>query len=111
MKNKYNTPRLDCENVVTFTCSTYALDGIIELLENMKAMGSMGCTRDIIVNWGGEGNNVICFDGDGGDKLNNISINGLTQTQWKEERKRLEEIRTSFGTDNDQNDDISENCQ
>ena len=42
----------------------------------------MGCSRDIKVDW----------DGDGKDRVNNISINGMTLTEWENEWKRLGEI-------------------
>ena len=80
----------------------------------MKTMGSMGSSRDIIVKWGGEHDKVIFFDGDGGDKVNNININGLTQVQWLEEQKRLDDINIQFNlkrSDSSNEENNSENCQ
>lgn len=101
MENKYKTPKIDTQNVVSFTCSDNALESVIELLENMRALGSMGCSRNIVVEWGGKHNTDIFFDGDGSAKLNNITINGLSQDEWRKEWDRLEEVRKYFGNEND----------
>ena len=90
-KNKYKTPKIDCANVISFTCSDNAIFQILQLLQEMKSMGEMGCTRDIIVKWGRDEDVAVLFDGDGNHKLNNISVNGLTLKEWKEEWKRLSE--------------------
>lgn len=112
MKNKYKTPKLDSGNIVSFTCSDYALESILELLNELRTMGSLGCTRDIIIKWGGENDKIICFDGDGGDKINNININGLSEDQWEKEWKRLDDIHKQFNEKlSNPEDDISEKYQ
>ena len=79
MKKEFKTPRLDCENVISFTCSDSALEPVLKLLDNMRAMGEMGCSRDIIIKgWGNDGGGLLIdFDGDGRDRVNNITINGM----------------------------------
>jgi hypothetical protein len=99
MINKnFRTPKISCENVVSFTCSNGALEPVLKLLENIQQMGDMGCSRDIVIqSWGGDGGGVLIdFDGDGSDRVDNISINGMTKKQWLEEWERLEEIQKSF---------------
>ena len=93
-KNKYKTPKIDCENVISLTCSDNAIFPILQLLQEMKSMGEMGCTREIVVNWGRGEDVVVLFDGDGNHQLNNISVNGLTLKEWEKEWKRLADIRS-----------------
>jgi hypothetical protein len=83
---KYETPKMDCENNISFTCSEDSVEKLIKLMLEMHSLGEMGSTRDLSIYW----------DGDGRDKLNNISINGLTLEQWDEEFKRLENIRNNY---------------
>ena len=79
MENKYRTPRIDSQNVVTFTCSDGAVDTIVELLNELHALGNMGASRDVRISW----------DGDGNHQLSNISINGMSESAWEDERDRL----------------------
>lgn len=93
MENKYKTPKMDCENVISFTCSDSAIEPVLELLEQLRILGSIGSSRDIIVDWGRGEEKVMFFDGDGRDRVNNVCVNGLTLKEWENEWKRLNEIR------------------
>lgn len=96
MENRFKTPKMDCENVISFTCSDSALKPVLELLEQMRILGSIGSSRDIIVNWGKNEEKVIFFDGDGRDRVNHVSVNGLTLNEWEEEWHRLKQIRDGY---------------
>ena len=89
MKNKYKTPKIDMENVISFTCSDGAIESVLELLNNLKDLGEIGSSRNIVVEWGGRYNKEIFFDGDGSARVNNITINGLSEDAWDKEWKRL----------------------
>ena len=93
MENKYKTPKMDCENVISFTCSDSAIEPVLELLGQLRILGSIGSSRDVIVNWERGKEKVIFFDGDGRDRVNNVSVNGLTLKEWENEWERLNEIR------------------
>lgn len=89
---EFRTPAKNKSNIITFTCSDGAVEPVLELLGQMRAMGSMGCSRRIIVEWGGRGEDkAVFFDGDGNHKLSHISVNGLTLEEWDKEWKRLDE--------------------
>lgn len=83
--SKYKTPKMDCENVISFTCSDDSVEKLIKYLSKLYSLGEMGCTRETSLEW----------DGDGRDKLNNISINGMNLDEWDKEFKRLENIRNN----------------
>ncbi len=80
--NKFRTPKIDSQNVITFTCSDDSIDTLLNLLKDLKSLGEMGCSRTIEVD----------FDGDGKDRVSNISINGMTLPEWESEWKRLSKI-------------------
>lgn len=82
MNKKFKTPKHSCQNVISFTCSDSALENIIEFLNGLKCLGEVGVTRDVIIN----------FDGDGGDKVDYINVNGLSLSEWDIENTRLKEI-------------------
>lgn len=110
--NKFRTPKQDCENTIAFTCSNDAIEPILELLEQLRILGSIGSSRNITVEWGGDKNKKIFFDGDGRHRLNNVSVNGLTLKQWEDEWKRLSDIKTKYDLDNNninqnENDNVS----
>lgn len=46
----------------------------------------MGSSRKVTIDW----------DGDGRDRLENISVNGMTLDDWEKEWNRLEGIRKVF---------------
>lgn len=82
-KNKFRTPKIDSQNVITFTCSDNSIKPLLNLLNELKSLGEMGCSRTIKIDW----------DGDGSDKINHISINGMTLSEWDDEWKRLDYIK------------------
>jgi hypothetical protein len=82
MANKFKTPKISVQNVVSFTCSDGAIETLLKLFNNLKSLGEMGCSRDVTINW----------DGDGRDRLDNISVNGMTLLEWEKEWKRLNDI-------------------
>ena len=92
MRKYFRTPKLDSENVVSFTCSNSALPSVLKILEELEVLSSIGSSRDIIVDWGKDKEHIIFFDGDGKDRVNNVSVNGLTLDEWEKEWTRLEEI-------------------
>lgn len=83
MTNKYRTPMTRAANVITFTCSDSSIEPLVELLERLKYLGNIGCTRTIPIDW----------DGDGNNRLANISVNGMTLDEWEIEWKRLNKLR------------------
>lgn len=108
MINKYKTPKIDIQNVISFTCSDDAIKPVLELLEQLRILGSIGSSRDIIVEWGGKNNKKIFFDGDGRDRVNNITINGLKIKEWEDEWLRLESYSTIPTT---VNESLCNNCE
>ena len=46
----------------------------------------MGSSREVVIDW----------DGDGRDRLENISVNGMTLDAWESEFSRLNKIRDDF---------------
>lgn len=93
MTHKYRTPKQDSENVISFTCSDGAITPVLEILEQLQCLGSIGSSRDVIINWGGVNDVHINFDGDGNHKVNNISVNGLTLKEWDIEHIRLKQYK------------------
>lgn len=86
MENKFRTPRIDTQNVISFTCSDDSLEPLLELFRKLRSLGQMGCSREVTIDW----------DGDGRDRLENISVNGMTLDDWEKEWNRLEGIRKVF---------------
>lgn len=93
MSNKFKSPNIAFQNVISITCSDDAVEPLIELFETLKSLGQMGCSRTITINW----------DGDGRDRLDNITVNGLTLANWKIEWERLNKINIEFKSTNSSN--------
>lgn len=92
MENKFKTPKIDTQNVISFTCSDDSIEPLLELFGKLRSLGQMGSSREVSIVW----------DGDGRDRLENISVNGMTLDNWEKEWKRLEDIRKDY--DNHQNE-------
>ena len=86
MENKYRTPKIDTQNVISFTCSDGSIEPLLELFGKLRSLGQMGSSREVTIDW----------DGDGSDRLENISVNGMTLTDWEKEWGRLNDIRNDF---------------
>lgn len=82
---KFKTPRIDAQNTISFTCSDDAVEPILEFLNKLKSLGEMGCSRTVKINW----------DGDGRDRVNYVSINGMSLKDWNDEWERLENLNIS----------------
>ena len=82
MENKFRTPRIDTKNIISFTCSDYSVEPLLELFNKLKSMGQMGSSGSLTIDW----------DGDGSDRLGNITVNGMTLENWSKEWKRLNDI-------------------
>jgi len=82
MKNKFKTPHISYQNVISFTCSDDSIEPLLELFQKLQSLGQMGSSREVTIDW----------DGDGRHRLENISINGLTLDAWDKERKRLDSL-------------------
>lgn len=80
---KYKTPKISCQNVISFTCSNGAIEPLLDFFLKLKSLGDMGSTRDVVIDW----------DGDGNHRLDNITINGLTLSNWNKEWDRLKKIK------------------
>lgn len=93
MNNKYRTPKIDSQNVISFTCSDGSIEPLLNLLNQLKSLGQMGCTRTIEFEW----------DGDGSDRVNNISVNGMSLSAWENEWKRLNDIQKVFNESQKEN--------
>ena len=76
----YKPVTLGSQNVVSFTCSDEVLPKLLDLPECVRDFGDRGSSRNV----------VLDFDGDGQDKVDHISVNGLTLDEWKAEHERLE---------------------
>lgn len=96
MKNKFKTPHIAYQNVISFTCSDDSIKPLLELFGKLRGLGQMGCSRDVTINW----------DGDGRDRLENISVNGMTLTDWENEWNRLNDCNPIK-----QSSDTSEVCE
>lgn len=99
MENKFKTPKIDTQNVISFTCSDDSIEPLLELFEKLRSLGQMGSSRDVSIDW----------DGDGRDRLENISINGMTLDNWEKEWKRLEDIRKNYKTQSEPQNERGEN--
>ena len=86
MENKFRTPKIDAQNVISFTCSDDSIEPLLELFRKLRSLGQMGGSREVTIDW----------DGDGRDRLENISVNGMTLNDWEKEWKRLSDIRKDF---------------
>lgn len=96
--NKFRTPKIDSQNVITFTCSDDSIKPLLNLLKELKSLGEMGCSRTIKIDW----------DGDGRDRVNHISINGMTLSEWDNEWKRLNDINIEYQINNqDESSEVS----
>lgn len=89
-ENKFRTPKIDSQNVISFTCSDDSIKPLLNLLNKLKSLGEMGCSRIIKIDW----------DGDGRDSVNNISVNGMTLKDWDIEWKRLNDINVEHSNSN-----------
>jgi hypothetical protein len=95
MENKFKTPKIDTQNVVSFTCSNDSIESLLELFGKLRSLGQMGSSREVTIDW----------DGDGRDRLENISVNGMTLSEWETEWKRLSDIRNDFNKQTDEPQD------
>jgi hypothetical protein len=86
MENKFRTPKIDTQNVISFTCSDDSIEPLLKLLGKLRNLGQMGSSGEVTIDW----------DGDGRDRLENISVNGMTLDNWEKEWKRLEGIRKDY---------------
>jgi hypothetical protein len=83
MENKFKTPKIDTQNVISFTCSDDSIEPLLELFSKLRLLGQMGSIREVSIDW----------DGDGRDRLENISVNGMTLGKWEKEWKRLRRVQ------------------
>lgn len=72
MENKFRT-RIDSQNVISFTCPDDSLEPLLELLRKLRSLGRVGSSREVTIDW----------DGDGRDRLEDISVNGMTLDDWE----------------------------
>jgi len=86
MEQKFKTPNIAFQNVISFTCSDDAVKPLLELFSRLRSLGQMGSSREVVIDW----------DGDGRDRLENISVNGMTLDAWESEFARLNKIREDF---------------
>lgn len=86
MEQKFKTPNISFQNVISFTCSDDAVNPLLELFSKLRSLGQMGRSGEVVIDW----------DGDGRDRLENISVNGLTMDAWDVEFSRLTKIREDF---------------
>lgn len=70
MKQKFKSPKTSLQNVISFTCSDDAVKPLLELFLKLEILGRMGYSRELTIDW------------DGRDRLDNISVNGLTLDEW-----------------------------
>jgi hypothetical protein len=82
MKHIFKTPNIGFQNVISFTCSDDAVTTLVDLFLKLNSLGDAGCSRIVTIDW----------DGDGRDKLENISINGVSLCDWDKEFDRLNSI-------------------
>ena len=89
MEQKFKTPNIAFQNVISFTCSDDAVKPLLELFSKLRSLGKMGCSRQLTIGW----------DGDGGDRLENISVNGITLDAWESEFERLNKCNVDVDVD------------
>ena len=65
---------------ISVSCNHSAALALVAILERLKQMSSMGCTREVVIEDFGQ----ISFDGDGSDRITSISVNGLTLKEWRD---------------------------
>lgn len=71
------------ERKISFTCNKDAAPELIKLLSYLEMLGLLGCTRDIVI----DGDNKwFVFDGDGPDRISDITINGVSVGEWEEDK-------------------------
>ena len=99
MENKFRTPKIDTQNVISFTCSDDSIKPLLELFGKLRSLGQMGSSSEVTIDW----------DGDGRDRLENISVNGMTLDNWEKEWKRLEDIRNNHKTQSKPQNERGEN--
>lgn len=85
-KFEYKTPHVAYQNTIMITCSSDSLPKLVELFNKMHELGEMGSSRELVIDW----------DGDGGDRLDNIVVNGLTLEKWASEWNRLRMIGEEY---------------
>jgi hypothetical protein len=88
MEQKFKTPNIAFQNVISFTCSDDAVKTLLELFSKLRSLGQMGCSRELTIDW----------DGDGRDRLENISVNGMTLDAWESEFERLNKCNVGVDT-------------
>ena len=60
---------------ISFECNETAKDNLVPLLKYFEMMGNLGMTRDFVIDE--LDNKWFIFDGDGPDKLKNITVSEL----------------------------------
>lgn len=98
MKKKFKTPNIAFQNVISFTCSDDAVKPLLELFSELRSLGQMGGSRKLTIDW----------DGDGKDKLENISVNGMTLDAWEREFERLNKCNVGNGTQSESESESEE---
>jgi hypothetical protein len=94
MEKKFKTQNIGFQNVISFTCSDSSLEPLLELLSKLKSLGQMGGSREVEIDW----------DGDGSHRLDNISVNGITLHDWNCEWNRLNNIGNISTTSSNSNE-------
>jgi len=92
MEKKFKTPNIAFQNVISFTCSDDAVKTLLELFSKLRGLGQMGCSRELTIDW----------DGDGRDRLENISVNGMTLDAWESEFERLNKCNVDTQSQSEQ---------
>ena len=86
MKQKFKSPKTSLQNDISFTCSDDAVKPLLELFLKLGTLGQMGYSRELTIDW------------DGRDRLDNISVNGLTLDGWDSEFERLNKCNVGVDT-------------
>jgi len=79
----FKTPKIGFQNVISFTCSDSAISPLLDLFNKLSCLGEIGSSKELVISW----------DGDGSDRLENITVNGVTLSNWEQEQNRLKILR------------------
>lgn len=63
------------EFTIELKVSQYALKQLVPLLQELQRLGSMGCSRSIVIK-DYDGKSRFDFDGDGSSKIRDIKVDG-----------------------------------
>jgi len=83
----FKSPKISMQNTISFTCSDTAVNTLFTILCELKQLGELGASREVVID-----GRAYFFDGDGSDQVDYIKVNGLSIDEWNKEKRRLGEL-------------------